>query len=180
MSLFKRVMGGVLGLFVIVFLGGFILPSTVHVERSLAIHARPTDIYPLVSDLTQWSSWSPWAKMDPNMVLTVAGTDVGQTMHWQSEDPMVGTGTQEITALTSPSEVKTHLDFGTQGQAEAAFKLTPQDDDTLVVWSLDTDLRAGVPLLMQPLSTYFRFVIDSAVGQDYETGLANLKTIIEQ
>ena len=40
-------------------------------------------------------------------------------------------------------------------------------------------MRAGVPILEQPFSTYFRFVMDNAVGQDYEAGLANLKALVE-
>ncbi|WP_299492568.1 SRPBCC family protein [Acaryochloris sp. IP29b_bin.137] len=180
MVTFRNAIGGLVGLLLLVILGGFILPSQVHVERNILINAPPTNIFPVVSDLSAWSSWSPWAQRDPNMALTIAGDGLGQTMQWQSEDPMVGAGTQEVTALTEPSYVQTHLDFGQQGMADAAFQLTPQGNGTLVVWSLDTDMRAGVPRLMQPISTYLGFVLDSSVGQDYEAGLANLKALIEQ
>lgn len=180
MAIFRKAIGGLVGLILVVVLGGLALPSQVHVERNILINAPPTDIFSVVSDLTAWSSWSPWAKMDPDMLLTIEGEGIGQTMHWQSEDPMVGMGTQVITALDTPSYVQTHLNFDQQGIADAAFQLTPQENGTLVAWSLDTDMRAGVPLLMQPISSYLRFVLDSAVGQDYEAGLANLKTLIEQ
>lgn len=180
MAIFRNAIGGLIGLFLLVVVGGLILPSAVHVERSILINAPPAAIFPIVSDLSEWSSWSPWAKMDPNMALTIEGNGVGQTMHWQSEDPMVGTGTQEVTALDELSYVQTHLDFGQQGMADAAFQLTSQDNGTLVAWSLDTDMRAGVPRLMKPISTYLRFVLDSAVGQDYEAGLVNLKGLVEQ
>ena len=180
MAIFRNVLGGLVGLFLLVVLGGFILPSQVQVERSIVINASPATIFPVVSDLSVWSSWSPWAKMDPDMALIIDGKGVGQTMRWQSEDPMVGIGTQEITTLDTPNYVQTHLNFGQQGEADAAFQLTPQDKGTLVSWTLNTDMRAGVPRLMQPFSTYLRFVLDSAVGQDYEAGLANLKALIEQ
>lgn len=180
MAIFRNAISGLIGLFLLVIMGGVILPSEVHVERNILINASPATIFPIVSDLSEWSAWSPWAKMDPDMALTIEGNGVGQTMHWQSEDPMVGTGTQEVTAMTEPSYIQTHLDFGPQGTADAALQLTPQDNGTLVAWSLDTDMSAGAPPLMKPVSSYLRFVLDSAVGQDYEAGLGNLKALIEQ
>jgi hypothetical protein len=40
-------------------------------------------------------------------------------------------------------------------------------------------MRAGVPTLLQPISTYFGFLMDGMIGQDYEAGLANLKALVE-
>ncbi|NER83310.1 MAG: SRPBCC family protein [Leptolyngbya sp. SIO1D8] len=180
MAMLKKAIAALVGFGVLVLLGGFLLPSQVHVERSLLMNGTPEDVYPLVSDLTEWQAWSPWAQMDPQMDVAISGSGVGQTMRWHSEDPMVGDGTQEVTVLESPSYVKTHLDFGSQGVADAAFELTPQSDGTLVSWSLDTDMREGVPFLSQPISTYFGFFMDSMMGQDYEAGLANLKNLVEQ
>lgn len=174
----KKVIGAFVGLLVLFFVGGFILPSAVHVERSLVINAPPADIFPLISDLAEWQAWSPWAKVDPGMKLTVSGSGVGQTMSWQSQE--VGSGTQQVTALESPHFMQTHLDFGEQGVADAAFSMTPQGKDTLVAWALDTDMRAGVPILKQPISTYAGFLMDRMVGQDYEIGLGNLKVLAEQ
>jgi hypothetical protein len=180
MALLKKVLGIVVALVALVFVSGFALPSVVHVERRIVIHATPDAIFPLVSDLSQWERWSPWAKLDPKMDMSITGSALEQTMRWQSEDPRVGSGSQTITAIEAPSYVKTHLDFGSQGVSDAAFRLTPQDDETLVTWSLDADMREGVPTLQQPISTYFGFLMDRMVGQDYEAGLANLKAVVEQ
>lgn len=180
MKRFVQVIGGLLGLIGILFGLGFVLPAQVHVERSLAINASPTKIYALVGDLTQWQSWSPWTEKDPNMAMTISGKGVGQAMHWQSDNPAIGSGSQEITVLDQPNQVTTHLDFGDQGRADATFRLAPQGDSTLVTWTLDTNMREGVPTLAQPLSTYFGFLMDSIIGQDYEAGLTNLKTVVEQ
>ena len=111
--------------------------------------------------------------------MTVTGSGLGQKMIWASDDPEVGEGSQEITALEAPTFLKTHLEFNGQGIADASFELIPGDGVTEVVWSLDSDMREGVPVLAQPISTYFGFAMDSMVGKDYETGLQNLKAVVE-
>ena len=40
-------------------------------------------------------------------------------------------------------------------------------------------MREGVPVYMQPISTYMGFFMDAMVGKDYEKGLANLKRAAE-
>lgn len=177
--MFLKVIGGLVTAVLIAFVAGFVLPSQIHVERSLLISAPPTEIFPLVGDLNQWDAWSPWATMDPDAEMTISGNGVGQVMEWHSEDPQVGDGTQEITGLDSPNYISSHLDFGDQGMADAKIQLTPQDNGTLVSWSLDSDMRAGVPTLMQPISTYFGFMMDSMIGKEYEKGLSNLKALAE-
>ncbi|MEM6255097.1 MAG: hypothetical protein AAF821_19450 [Cyanobacteria bacterium P01_D01_bin.156] len=48
-----KIIGSLVAALALVFVAGFILPSQVHVERSLLISAPPTTIFPLVSDLNQ-------------------------------------------------------------------------------------------------------------------------------
>ena len=179
MGLLIKIFGALFGLIVLAFGAGFLLPSTVHVERTILINAQPADVFALISDFNAWDAWSPWAKLDPNADMVIQGSGVGQTMTWSSENPQVGHGSQEIVTMESPSLLKTHLDFGDQGVADAAFQLIPENGDTQVIWSLDTDMREGVPLVMQPISTYFGFLMDSMIGKDYETGLQDLKDTVE-
>ncbi|MEO1620731.1 MAG: SRPBCC family protein [Cyanobacteria bacterium J06632_3] len=169
----------VFALAAVMLLGGFILPSQVHVERQALIEASPDAIFTEISDFSQWQNWSPWANIAPDTDYKLEGKGIGQKMTWASDNPEVGSGTQEVTALDSPNLLKTHLDFGDMGVADATFTLEPDDGKTLVTWSLDTDMREGVPLLSKPMSTYFGFFMDSMVGEQYEEGLANLKTVVE-
>lgn len=111
--------------------------------------------------------------------MTITGTGLGQTMVRHSEEPDVGDGTQEVTAVKSPEYVKTHLDFGDMGVADAMIMLTSEENGTRVIWSLDSDVREGVPTLMKPVSTYFGFTMDSMISKVYEKGLNNLKNLIE-
>lgn len=182
---------GIIGLFTVVamaILGGFVLPSQVHVERQAIINASPDKVFAEVSDFNNWNAWSPWANIDPDTTLTITGKGIGQTMTWASDNPEVGSGTQQITQLDAPRLITNHLDFGDMGVSDTAFALEPVGESagesaggaTKVTWSLDTDMRKSVPLLNQPMSTYFGFFMDSMIGEKYEQGLANLKTVVEQ
>ncbi len=180
MTQLSRVIGILFGVLALLFGLGFLLPAHAHVERSLVIDAPPEQIFSQVSDFNAWAAWSPWASMDPDAQLTVEGTGVGQRMIWSSANPQVGEGSQVVTALDSPSHVQTHLEFDEQGLADAAFDLTPTaDGQTQVTWSLDAEMREGVPFVMKPVSTYMGFLMDGMVGGDYETGLQNLKAVVE-
>ncbi|MEM9450406.1 MAG: SRPBCC family protein [Cyanobacteria bacterium P01_E01_bin.6] len=180
MVLLTKIFGVLVGLIVVVVGAGLVLPSTVHVEREIVINAQPDDVFALISDFNEWDAWSPWAKLDPDADMTIeGGAGIGQTMSWSSENPQVGSGSQEIVAMDAPNSLKTYLDLGEMGVADASFALIPENDGTRVVWSLDTDSRERVPLVKQPISTYFGFFMDAMLGGDYETGLQNLKSLAE-
>ncbi len=159
---------------------GFVLPDHQTVERRTTIDAAPETVFTLIGDFNNWDNWSPWAGKDPNMETTITGAGLGQTMAWVSEDPNVGVGSQEIIEFSPSSRLVTALDFGEMGGGEAAFVLTSgESGGTEVTWTLDTNMREGVPFLMKPMATYMGFFMDKWVGQDYETGLANLKAAAE-
>lgn len=179
MKLLTKIAGVLAVLIALVVAGGYLLPSNVHVERDILVDAPPEQVYALISDFNAWDAWSPWAKLDPDAEMTVSGSGLDQTMSWDSENPQVGHGTQSIVAMDEPNSFKTHLEMGDMGQADAAFTLQPEGDQTRVVWSLDTDMREGVPALKQPINTYFGFMMDSMLGSDYEVGLQNLKNQVE-
>ena len=159
---------------------GFVLPGHVHVERQTVIRATPDRIFSLVGDFQQWEVWSPWANIDPNADMQISGSGLGQKMVWSSQHPKVGSGTQVITEREEPRYLRTHLEFDGQGQADATIAIEPEADGARVTWSLDSDVREGVPLLMKPVSAYFGLLMDSTVGRSYETGLQNLKAALEQ
>ncbi|MEM9421515.1 MAG: SRPBCC family protein [Pseudomonadota bacterium] len=169
------------GIAIAVLIGlGFVLPDRQTVERSVTINADPETVFSLIGDFNNWDSWSPWADKDPNMQVTVQGSGLGQSMSWVSEDPNVGVGSQEIIEFSPNSNLVMALDFGDMGKAEASFILAPgTNGGTEVMWTLDTNMREGVPFLMKPMATYMGFMMDKMVGQDYEKGLSQLKAAAE-
>jgi len=128
MSILKRVLLGLVVLAVVLVLIGFFLPASAHVERTTTIEASPATVFALVNGYRSFNKWSPWAERDPETEYLFEGPDsgVGAKMSWTSENPQVGTGFQEITLSEPPARVETHLDFGSQGTAEAFFAIEPR------------------------------------------------------
>ena len=190
MKIFKRIIIVVVGLFAILLIGGYLLPSTVSLSREITIAAPAEKIFPHINDLKKFQAWSPWAQLDPNMKMVFSGSPSGkgQKSSWQSEKSDVGSGSQEITASALNKRVATKLDFGEMGTATAEWDLTPnalgtngQGGNALgtnalgtkVTWSFQTDLGDN------PLMRWMGLMFDNMVGSDYEAGLAKLKALVE-
>ncbi|MEM6649430.1 MAG: SRPBCC family protein [Pseudomonadota bacterium] len=175
-----KIMGIIVALLVGVYALGFVLPDQQTVERSVVIDAPQAEVFSYVGDFNAWEAWSPWADIDPTMQTSITGSGVGQIMAWQSEDPKVGKGSQEIIEHLPPSRMESALDLGDMGLAQVSFILSPQGaDQTKVSWVMNTNMREGMPFAMKPIATYMGFFLDGMVGPDYEKGLAQLKAVAE-
>ncbi|MEL6204575.1 MAG: SRPBCC family protein [Pseudomonadota bacterium] len=170
-----RILGGLVVLVVVLGAVGMVLPRIVTVERSVAIDAPPETVFPRINSLQAAAEWSPWLELDPDVQTTYSGPEsgVGNRLEWASEHPQVGNGTQEIVESAAPERVVSALDFGDMGGGTATFVLAAEGAGTLVTWGLDADLGAG------PVGRWMGLMMDNWVGADFETGLAQLKTLVE-
>src|SRR5712672_2864002 len=150
-------------------------PDTFRVQRSASIKAPPEKISAVLSDFHGWEAWSPWEKMDPAMKRSFSGAEKGKgaIYVWQGNGK-VGEGRMEITDATA-SRVSMDLDFIKPFEAhnKVAFTLAPKGDATEVVWSM----QGPVPYPAKIVHVFMD--MDSMVGGQFETGLANLKTVSE-
>jgi effector-binding domain-containing protein len=153
---------------------GFFLPDKAHVERSTTIARPPSEVFAVLNSFRRFNDWSPWFGLDPNAKYTYSGpaSGVGAKQAWTGNKD-VGTGSQEILESKPNELIRTALDFGEMGKAEATFRLTPVASGTQVTWGLD--VNAGGKLI----GRFFNLMMDSMVGKDYDKGLAQLKTLVE-
>lgn len=175
-----RILGGLAALIALVIALGFVLPDKVKVERTTLINAPRETVFALAGDFNRWNEWSPWADLDPNTKYSITGSGVGQTMQWSSDNPKVGSGSQEMTEYEPPARFVTKLHFGDMGGGVATMTFAEENGATRVAWTMDTHMREGVPMMMRPMATYMGFFMDGMVGKDYEKGLAKLKTASER
>lgn len=176
MTILRNIAIGLFGIVALLLLGGLALPNTAHLERSVVIDARPATVFTVLNSYKLFNQWSPWAELDPSTIYTDAGpaSGVGARQSWNSENPDVGSGSQEIVTSEPYSYIKQSLVFGGfDTDNSATFTLTPAGEGTQVVWSYDTSFRGS--LLMR----YFGLFLEKMIGPDYERGLARLKPFVE-
>jgi len=152
-------------------------PDTFRVERSATMKAPPETIYAVLSNFQKWGSWSPWEKKDPAMKRTFGETTSGKGAKYAWEgNKEVGKGSMEIVEATPPSRLVLRLDFLEPFEAHnmVEYTLTPVDGATTVNWAL----HGPMPYLSKVMCIFVS--MDSMVGKDFETGLANLKAVVEK
>jgi hypothetical protein len=152
-------------------------PDNFRVQRTTGIKAPPEKIFPLITDLHSWGSWSPWEKMDPAMKRSYSGAAGGKgaIYEWESSGKP-GAGRMEITDASAPLKVTIKLDFVKPFEAHnfAQFTLDAQGDATNVTWSMS----GPSPYIAKIMDTIFN--MDKTIGKEFETGLANLKAVAEK
>ena len=152
-------------------------PDTFRVERTATMKAPPEKIYAVLSDFRKWETWSPWEKKDPAMKRTFGATTSGKgaTYAWEGNSE-VGKGSMEIVETAPPSRLKLRLDFTEPFEAHniVEYALTPQGESTNVSWVL----HGPMPYVSKVMSVFWS--MDSMIGKDFETGLANLKAVVEK
>ena len=170
-----------IGIVVIVLIAGVLIfaatkPDTFRVQRAASIKAPPEKIAAVLGDFHGWEAWSPWEKMDPAMKRSYSGAPKGKgaVYAWEGNGK-VGQGRMEITE-DAPSRVAMDLDFAKPFEAhnKVVFTLAPKGDSTEVVWSM----QGPVPYVAKIVHVFVD--MDSMVGGQFETGLANLKSVTEK
>jgi hypothetical protein len=152
-------------------------PDAFRIERSATIKAPPEKIYAQVNDLRAWTAWSPWERIDPALKRSYSGPQAGKgaAYAWEGNKD-VGSGRMEITDAVPAAKITIKLDFLKPFEAHntAEFAFTRQGDATTVTWAM----YGPSPYLSKLIGLVFN--MDRMVGGQFETGLANLKSITEK
>jgi hypothetical protein len=171
MRFVKWAVGFVALLAIVFFAGGFLLPKTSVVARSIDVNAPAEKVFPEVASLKAFNQWSPWAAMDKEMKIVFEGPEsgVGQKMAWDSAK--MGKGSETITEVVDNKKVVAALDFGF-GTNAATFDLEPSGAGTKVTWTLASTHNS-------PMERWFGLVMGGYIGADFDTGLKSLKARVE-
>jgi carbon monoxide dehydrogenase subunit G len=152
-------------------------PNEFTVRRTTRIRAAADRIFPQINDFHNWAAWSPFEKYDTTMTKSFSGASSGKGAVYEWEgNSKVGKGRMEITDASAPRRVVIKLDFMRPFRANntAEFTLEPQGDSTDVTWSM----RGGSVFIMKVMGVFMN--MDTMIGRDFETGLANLKANAER
>ncbi|MEV2220752.1 SRPBCC family protein [Nocardia vinacea] len=151
------------------------------IVRQAVITAEPARIHGLIDNFHEWTKWSPWEDVDPQLQRKYSGPDagVGAKYAWDG-NRKAGRGSMEITS-SDDREIGIRLAFEKPFKAtnKTTFELNPVpaleggEPRTEVVWRM----RGQHKGLMGVIGKVFP--IDNMIGKDFEKGLDRLKTAAE-
>jgi hypothetical protein len=151
--------------------------DTYTVERSAKIDAPPARIYEQIANFHNWTNWSPWEGLDPDLQRTYSGAEsgTGAAYGW-SGNRKAGQGQMAIVDATEPSKIQIDLVFEKPFKArnDTLFTIVPEGSGSRVTWTI-----TGKKSLMTKAMGIFTSM-DKMLGPDFEKGLAGLKATTEQ
>jgi hypothetical protein len=171
----------IIGLAVVLLIGAVLIvaamrPDTFRVQRSASIQAPPEKIFPLIDDLKRFNTWNPFDRKDPNVKGSYSGAASGKGAAYAFEgNKDVGRGSIEIIDSVPASEVRMslHMLAPMEGRNVVEFSLKPDGQGTRVTWAI----HGPMPLFAKIFGLFCD--MDGMIGKDFESGLANLKAIVE-
>jgi len=152
-------------------------PDTFRVMRSLEMSAPPEKIYSILSDFRRSPEWSPYEKLDSDMKRTYSGAASGKgAVYAWDGDSNAGAGRMEIAEAVPAQSITLRLDFMRPFEASntVEYRLQPKGSATQVSW----DMHGPMPFISKVMCVFVD--LDKMIGKDFETGLANLKTLAEK
>lgn len=178
MKILKKVLIGIVALVAIIAVLGFFIPRHATMERAIDIDTHAAPIYQMLVDPKLYNEWQPWASIDPEgTTYTYEGPKAGEgaKMSWESDHSDVGTGSQEWIKCVHNKSIRTELYFGgSEYPAYSNIVLDEFDGYTEVTWNFEGDFGPN------PFTHYFTLFIEKMLGPQYETGLKNLKSVVEE
>jgi hypothetical protein len=179
MKIFKKILIGLAILIAIPFLIAIFTKKDYAVERETTINKSKQEVFDYVKFLKNQDNYSKWAMMDPNMKKEYKGTDatVGFVSAWDSDKDDVGKGEQEIKKITEGERIDYELRFIEPFEAtDYAYMSTEAVDSTStkVKWGFNGRMNYPMNLFLLCMD------MDGMLGKDLETGLSNLKSVLEK
>ena len=151
-------------------------PSAFKVTRTANVAAPPDKVFAAVNDFHRWQDWSPWAKLDPNAKAMFEGPGAGKgaMFAWSGNDK-IGEGRMEIKDSHPSDNIAIKIDFvkPVAGTADTDFTFKPDGSGTAVSWTM-----SGEDGFIGKAMRFF-MNIDKMIGDDFDKGLAQLKSVAE-
>ena len=178
MKVLKIILAIVLILVSIPFIVGMFIDEDYTVVKEVTIEKPIEEVFEYVKLLKNQEYFSSWALKDPTMQKSFNGVDgeVGFVSAWDSKDPNVGVGEQEILAIEQGKRIDYALRFKEPFEASDKAYIEFDEvngDKTKVTWGFEghMDYPMNSMLLMMDM--------EEMVGTDFSEGLQKLKSILE-
>lgn len=179
MKILKYILIGLLSILALALITALFTKKEYAVEREIAINKPKTEVFEYVKLLKNQDNYSVWAQRDPHMKKEFTGTDgmVGAVSKWDSDMKEVGKGEQEIKQIMEGERIDYELrfiePFEATDNAYMSFSST-DSTQTNVKWGFNGKMNYPMNIMLLCMD------MDKMLGADLETGLKNLKAILEK
>ncbi|KIO77119.1 polyketide cyclase [Pedobacter lusitanus] len=179
MKIIKTILTILVLLIVIVLVVAAFMKKDYSVERDVTIKKPKQEVFAYLVLLKNHNNFTKWASMDPKMKQEFKGTDgtVGFTSSWDSNMENVGKGEQTISKINDGERIDYNLHFIKPFDANATAYLettAPSANQTKVRWVFEGKMN-------YPMNIMCLFMnMDKSLGADLQTGLDNLKNVLEK
>ena len=179
MSVLKKILLVIVIILAIPLIAAIFIDKDYAVEREIVIEQPKNEVFEYVKYLKNQDNFSKWANMDPDMKKTYRGTDgqVGFVSAWESDNPDVGKGEQEIVGITEGERIDYELRFYEPFESKEPAYMTTESlspQKTKVTWGFNGHMDYPMNLML----VFMDF--EEMIGNDLETGLQNLKIELEK
>ena len=152
-------------------------PADFKYSRSETMNASDKNIFEHLNDLHKVNAWSPWVKLDPNLVQTYSGEPygVGAVYEWEGNS-RVGKGRMTIVQSKPNTLVRTKLEFIKPIAATnvGEFKVEWDGKKSTVYWSME-----GKNAFIGKIMGLF-MNMEKMIGDQFSQGLSDLTKIVEK
>lgn len=165
----RKLFSVLLAAVVVVIIVGFLLPTTVTVERSRVVDHSREVAFEVLGDLRHFTRWAPWLDRHPEPIWRLEGPPqgVGATLVWR-ETPESEASRLWIVGMESPRRIDLELELG--GSAiDSWFDLGDVPNGTEIRWGMQVEFGA-----FDLVGRYVGLLLPGLVGRDYREGLERL------
>ena len=179
MKILKKFLLFIVAIVAMALIAALFVNKDMKAEREIVINKPKQQVFDYIKYVKNQDNFSKWNKMDPGMKKSYTGTDgtVGFSYAWDSNNDDVGKGSQTITAIKDGERMDCDLHFlkPFDSKAKTYFATTAINDSTTkVTWGFDSKMPYPFNLMKLFMN------MEKAVGDDFSTGLSNLKAVLEK
>ncbi|MBS1741676.1 MAG: SRPBCC family protein [Bacteroidetes bacterium] len=177
MRILKNILVALVVLVLVLLVVALFVDKDYTITREITINKPKSEVFNYVKFLKNQNEYSKWAKMDPNMKKDFRGTDatVGFVSAWEGNKD-VGKGEQEIKKIADGERIDYEIRFikPWESIAQAHMSTTAvTDNQTKVSWAFSGHMP-------YPMNIMRILGMEKMVGNDLQTGLDNLKSLLEK
>jgi len=162
----RRLFGILFALIIALIVIGFLLPTTVEVERSRVVGHSQELVFDVLADLRHFTRWSPWLSRQPGITWRLEGPSrgVGATLVWH-ETPESPANRLWIVGIERPQRIDLKLEIGGH-EADSWFEVLSEGAGSEVRWGMRIEFGA-----FDLVGRYVGLMLPGLVGSDYRAGL---------